>query len=324
MKKTLVVILSLMLPLVWVWAAGEDVKPEIDNEGVMITPVKEVNLLDSTNPIPDPPVIATNLFTQDFEEAWDPGTPPTGWTIIDNGSEGRQSWYNQDWYKYYYTASGFADTVARVYYSPNMEEEYDEWLITPDVVLPGAATACSLTFKTFYDDGGTSANYDTAFIKISTDGGSNWTILDTWGSNQGSGTSPLYANYDVTSYAGETVRFGFHLETFGYVGYLGIDYWYMDKVSVWSDASSLLFEDFNNWGTFGDNPPTGWSIIDDGTPKPGQGGIMNKIQAGEGPVQSIMKGFNTGGTVEGGTDSAQPSTAGIARTQRGGPINITS
>ena len=56
----------------------------------------------------------------------------------------------------------------------------------------------------------------------------------------------------------------------------------------------------------------------------GQGGIMNKIQAGEGPVQSIMKGFNTGGTVEGGTDSAQPSTAGIARTQRGGPINITS
>ena len=275
MKKTLVVILSLMLPLVWVWAAGEDVKPEIDNEGVMITPVKEVNLLDSTNPIPDPPVIATNLFTQDFEEAWDPGTPPTGWTIIDNGSEGRQSWYNQDWYKYYYTASGFADTVARVYYSPNMEEEYDEWLITPDVVLPGAATACSLTFKTFYDDGGTSANYDTAFIKISTDGGSNWTILDTWGSNQGSGTSPLYANYDVTSYAGETVRFGFHLETFGYVGYLGIDYWYMDKVSVWSDASSLLFEDFNNWGTFGDNPPTGWSIIDDGTPKPGQGAWNN-------------------------------------------------
>jgi len=279
MKKYLVLALILMLPLVWAWSAEEDVKtvadnavkPLVETDGIAISPVKEGNLLDSTNPIPEPPVIATNIITQDFEETWDPTTPPTGWTIIDNGSDGQQNWYNQDWHKYYYSSSGFADTVARVYYSPNMEEQYDEWLITSDVVLPGGATACSLTFKTYYNDYSTAVDRDSAFILISSDGGTNWDRLDAWDSDQGSSTSPLLANYDITSYAGQTVRAAFQVKTFGYVGYLGMYYWYLDNVAIWSDGSALLNEDFNNWGDWGDNPPTGWSIIDGGTPKPASG-----------------------------------------------------
>ena len=286
MKKTLAVILFLMLPLAWVWAAGEDAKSadSPDNQESVWQPALE-EIVEHPNPQPalqsyrnstpgeelDPPVITTTLLSEDFEDgAWgDPSSPPPGWTILDKGTEGSQAWYNQDWHKYYFSA--WSDTVARVHHSPYMEQEYDEWLITPDVVLPGEATACSLTFKTYYDDGGTFANYDSALIKISTDGGSNWTILDTWGSNQGSDYEPFFANYDVTSYAGQSVRFCFQLRTFGYVGFQGIDWWFIDKVNVWADDVSLLFEDFNDWGIGGYNPPAGWEIFDYGIPKPGQG-----------------------------------------------------
>jgi hypothetical protein len=291
MKKYLILMLTLTLTFAWVWAGEEDVKdlgytasseqqeakwqPEYGPKGDLLNPEPGVTLARTSTPGGelDPPVIATTLLSEDFEDAdWgDPDNPPPGWTILDNGNEGQQMWYNQDWHKYYYSASGFADTVARVAYTPSMEEEYDEWLITPDVALPGGATACSLTFKTYYDDGGTSANYDTAFVKISTDGGSNWSIIAQYDANQGTSSSPFLANYDVTSYAGQSVRFAFHLMTFGYVGYLGIDYWYMDQVGVWADAASLLYEDFNGWGPLGDNPPTGWSIIDNGTQIAGQG-----------------------------------------------------
>ncbi|UCC79764.1 MAG: choice-of-anchor J domain-containing protein, partial [Candidatus Zixiibacteriota bacterium] len=141
MRKTLVLILLMMLPLAWVWSAGEDSRPDIDNEGVAITPVKDGNLLDSANPIPDPPVILTNILSQDFEEVWDPGTPPTGWTIIDNGTEGSQCWFVNDWSKHYYNS--WSDTVAYFYRGVEMETAYDEWLITPDVALSAVATACS-------------------------------------------------------------------------------------------------------------------------------------------------------------------------------------
>ena len=283
MKKTLVVILSLMLPLVWVWAAGENVIAEKEmlemqkaginpaDQGITINPVKEGNLLDSSTPILDPPVILTNLLTQDFEETWDCATPPTGWTIIDNGTEGSQCWFNQDWYKYYY--SSWSDTTARIYYSPAMESTYAEWLISPSVVLPGGATACSLTFNTYYNDDG--AGKDTAYIKITTDGGSNWTDLAVWDADQG-GTTPGAINLDITAYDGNTVQVAFFLEC-NTGNYGDIYWWYLDKVNVWADASSLFFEDFNNWGPGGDNPPTGWTILDNGVPYPGQDTCNNSL-----------------------------------------------
>jgi len=278
MKKTLVVILSLMLPLVWVWAAGETTENPVSSEqeakwqpvygpkGDLLNPEPIVSF--SRNSVPgniDPPVIATNLVTEDFESAWDPGTPPAGWTIIDNGTEGSQCWFNQDWYKYYY--SSWSDTVARFYYSPAMESTYSEWMISPSVVLPGGAAACSLTFNTYYNDDG--AGKDTAYVKITTDGGSNWIDLVVWDSDQG-GTTPGAINLDITAYDGNTIQVAFVLEC--NTGLYGDAYWwYLDKVNVWTDASNLLFEDFNNWGPGGDIPPTGWSILDNGVPYPAQG-----------------------------------------------------
>jgi hypothetical protein len=268
MKKILIVILTLMLPLAWTWAAGEDQKAEaVDESATMITPVKEGNLLDSSSPIPEPPIITTNIITQDFEEAWTCTGPPTNWTIINGGTEGQQAWWNQDWYKYY--NSTWVDTVARFYYSPAMESTYNEWLITPDVVLPGAA-ACTLTFKTWYDDYSTTSNYDTAYVKISTDGGSNWTILATWGTDQGTNAAPVFPVFDITSYAGQTVKVAFNLQTFRQ-NYLSAAQWQIDKVKVIADAATLLNEEFNSWGPWGNNPPTGWTILDNGIPYAAQG-----------------------------------------------------
>ena len=56
----------------------------------------------------------------------------------------------------------------------------------------------------------------------------------------------------------------------------------------------------------------------------GQGGVMQKLQNGEGPLMSLTKGFSAGG----GTDTtpvettgdAGPTTGGVSRSQRGGPV----
>jgi hypothetical protein len=138
MKKYLILMLTLTLTFAWVWAGEEDVKdlgytasseqqeakwqPEYGPKGDLLNPEPGVTLARTSTPGGelDPPVIATTLLSEDFEDAdWgDPDNPPPGWTILDNGNEGQQMWYNQDWHKYYYSASGFADTVARVAYTP--------------------------------------------------------------------------------------------------------------------------------------------------------------------------------------------------------------
>jgi hypothetical protein len=234
MRKTLVLILLLALPPAWNQAVAE------------------------------------NIFSQDFESVWDLNTPPAGWSVIDRGSEGQQCWYTQDWHKIFY--SSWADTVFGFFVGgQKLEIGYDEWLITPGVALPGEATACSLTFETFYDDQNTTTLGDTAFIKITTDDGSNWTTLVTWGTDQGSFSAPIPVTIDATSYKGNTVKFAFNLKTHGTTTHSAANRWYVDDIAIWSDASTLLSHDGTGWGPWGDSPPAGWTIYDYGTPAPAQG-----------------------------------------------------
>ncbi|UCE67344.1 MAG: choice-of-anchor J domain-containing protein, partial [Candidatus Zixiibacteriota bacterium] len=279
MKKTLVVILSLMLPLVWVWAAGEDAKeavsfeqetewqPEYGPKGDLLNPEPAVSFSKSSSgDIPDPPVIATTLLSEDFEDAaWgDPSTPPPGWTILDNGTEGTQMWYNDDWYKYYY--STWSDTTARIYYLGSAEDIYDEWLISPAIVLPGGATACSLTFKHYYNDR-LQPGEDTAYVKITTDDGTTWNDVVIWDEDRT--TSPYLENLDITAYDGNTVKIAFVLQA-NSGSYNDIYEWRIGYMDVWADAVNLLNEEFNNWGPGGGNPPSSWTIIDNGVPDTAQ------------------------------------------------------
>ena len=59
------------------------------------------------------------------------------------------------------------------------------------------------------------------------------------------------------------------------------------------------------------------SAMSDGTL--GQGGIQSRIQAGQGPLQTLMRGY--GGT-EDAPDAALPATQGVYKT-KGGPVNVT-
>ncbi len=281
MKKYLAVILIIMLPLTWVWAAGEVTKnvvspdqqeaewqPVYGEKGELLNPPPAVQMYRSTEPGElNPPVISTVLLSEDFEDAgWgDPDNPPPGWAVSDSGGEGTQCWHLQDWFKNYYTT--WADTNARIYYSGGYTEiNFDEWMISPAIILPGGATACSLTWKNYYNDDG--AGKDTAYVKITTDGGSNWTNLVVW--DQDHTTSPYLETLDITAYAGNTVQIAYVLQC-NTGSHLDIYEWKIDKVNIWADAANLLNEEFNNWGPGGDNPPAGWTIIDNGTPKPAQG-----------------------------------------------------
>jgi hypothetical protein len=264
MKKT-VVLLLLILSLTWNWATAD------------------------------------NLISQDFESVWDLNTPPTGWTILDLGSEGQQNWFTQDWFKYYFSQWGDTVFAIKVNYQ-KIENAYDEWLITPDIVLPGEATACSLTFDTYYFDGSSLPTGDSAFTMVSADGGAHWTTLMTYGSNLGSTSVPWYENIDVSSYIGQTIRFAFNLKTHGTTSHSAANTWIIDDIAVWADASVLLSHDANGWGPWGDNPPAGWTIYDYGNPIPAQGsprdrrttttGINITITVGV-PMRLVLTGLIT-------------------------------
>jgi hypothetical protein len=270
MKKYLVVILSLLLPLVWVWAAGEDASKVVSSEqqesewqpvygekGDLLNPQPSVMPLGARHISqrqgePTINTVTAIVLFEDFESPtdWDGSNPPTGWAVLDSGYVNYE-WDNNDWHKYYY--SSWSDTVARVYYSPI--EDQDEWLITPPADFTGA-TACSLTFYAYFN---WFSSADTFFIVGSSDGVNFTDSIDTWVSDQGSTTkSSSFFAYDITAYADE--EDGYQV-AFRYVGNNGL-YAYVDDATLIKDATQQVYTDFNGWGPYGDNPPTGWTILD--------------------------------------------------------------
>jgi len=214
----------------------------------------------------EPPVIAANLLNENFEGAWGYGVPPAGWTVLDSGSEGQQFWWTDDFHKFYYSATGWNDTVARsLYYSNSAETLYNDWLITPVFDLT-SATTCSLWFKEYYQNG--SSTRDSCMVHISTDNGTTWTELRKL---KASTANPNRPGFNLDAYVGNSqCRIGFqHV-----VGGKSTPWqWYIDSVRVIVDGSPIFTENFNNWGVagypaWGNTPPPGWTIYDNGTPGP--------------------------------------------------------
>ncbi|NLI15625.1 MAG: hypothetical protein GX409_04980, partial [candidate division Zixibacteria bacterium] len=92
----------------------------------------------------EPPVTASILFAEDFSDAWGLGVPCTtngaAWTVIDSGTEGSHVWYQNAWHKWYQSATGWNDTVARsMYYSYGTDTIYNTSMITP-IFSSGTAT----------------------------------------------------------------------------------------------------------------------------------------------------------------------------------------
>lgn len=214
----------------------------------------------------DPPDIATvdTLLFEDFSGPEGPfeNNPLPEWTVIDSGVP---EWDETSWSRYY--NSPYPDywngDLARVMFSGT--GAIGDWLITP-VFSCVSDNLIMFSFKQRHSNRSQSDN-DTIFVYGSTDGGANWdhtVYMET--ESRGGLNQPDTVQFDLSSWAVgyDNVRLAFYFK--------GDDVltWYIDEPHVWGDFSdTLLYEDFNgDWGEFGNNPPGGWSIINEIVPDP--------------------------------------------------------
>jgi hypothetical protein len=141
------------------------------------------------------------ILSEGFEDGW----PPPGWTVIQNSTDNTHPipcWWSQTSYSVY--SGAYAAGLWWSYYYQ------DEWLITPEITLP--AGPCTLSFWTYGWEGST--YNDHYYVKVSTDGGSNWTVVfdlstlpgGTWNQWQ----YPYYI--DLTPFGGQNVKIAWHAE----------------------------------------------------------------------------------------------------------------
>jgi hypothetical protein len=195
------------------------------------------------------------LYDQNFNTGWGiyGNNPPPDWKIIDDGFLPK-TWDYNDWHRYYYSTGypgGDGTYAARVYYYPI--ENQDEELITPSIDVAGYSSV-TLKFVHYYNDM-TTARMDYGDVDVAFDGGS-WTTKKTYSNSDSSGTQTIAIT--VPSGA-DTMQIRWRYRANNEY------YWFVDRVTVTSGTDSLFSEDFNGaWGTYGNNPPAGWTIIDNG------------------------------------------------------------
>ncbi|MFO7914387.1 MAG: S8 family serine peptidase [Candidatus Krumholzibacteriales bacterium] len=171
-----------------------------------------------------------DYYTWDFEATdgrfsstgdWEWGEPTTG---PDGANSGVNLWATQ---------------VGGTYSSSSNSK-----LETPEVIVPAGSSYAMLTFWQWYY---IETNYDGGNIKISTDGGSTWSILTpdigyngtAKSYNAGIPNEPCFTGYnndnwhqvtcDLTPYKGQEVIIRFHFGSDSWVNKVG---WYIDDVSI--------------------------------------------------------------------------------------------
>jgi len=109
------------------------------------------------------------------------------------------------------------------------------------ISLTGIYTNFVLRFYHWYD---TETGYDSGWVEISTDGGSNWSKISP--AYRGHDSTWALANVDLTPYAGSDILFRFRFKSDGSITYAG---WYIDSVSVlglvYGPDITLAYYDFN-------------------------------------------------------------------------------
>jgi hypothetical protein len=204
------------------------------------------------------PGIQDNVIFQDFENpsGWNGADPPSGWTVADNG-QADGIWDSYDWSRY----SAWGGATARV--SGGSANRYNnDWIISPAIDF-SSATACTLSFRQFYDDYLTQ-EADSALVLLSNNNGSTWgdTVMVYAGADYGSDTVPDSEYFSISSFAAghSQVKVAFQ-----YVKREAVvtGSWRIDDVKLLADGSPLLSQNFDSaWGPNGDNPPTDWTILD--------------------------------------------------------------
>ena len=115
-------------------------------------------------------------------------------------------------------------------------------------------TSATLSFWTWYD---IEPNWDFGFVQVSTDGGTTWVSLSIAGTTDvidpsgmpsiaanlpgftGNSGGWVYKTFDLSAYAGQTIRLQFRYMTDWGTTYAGF---YVDDISVVADGATLLFD----------------------------------------------------------------------------------
>jgi|GEM_PF-5067507 len=207
----------------------------------------------------DPPLITVNpmVLFEDFElpANWNGSNAPSGWSVVDSGY-GNGVWDNFDWFR----ASTWSGWGAQVNGSTSNYYNNDH-LISPAVDF-SSATACSLKIEHHYDDYTTLS--DSAIILLSDDGGISWpeTVMVFAGIDYGSLSVPDTVFIDISGFAQgkDLVQASF---TYIKRSTTQAGLWIVDNIEFRADGSLIISEDFEGiWGSFGNNPPNNWTIID--------------------------------------------------------------
>ncbi len=193
------------------------------------------------------------IYGQDF----DGGSMPAGWSTT--GSVGAQTWS---------ASTAQVHTGSHAMFAPNLPTVSDQRLISPAVSLPAASETVLLSFWNWQHLESRAAGgcWDGGLLEISTDGGTNWTQVNTpalltraydgliqsgyqnplAGSQGWCGDPRDWERYavDLSGWAGQTVQFRFRLGTDSTVSRPG---WYIDDFRVTScvavERPDPMFED---------------------------------------------------------------------------------
>ncbi|MBN2829333.1 MAG: choice-of-anchor J domain-containing protein [Candidatus Cloacimonetes bacterium] len=169
-------------------------------------------------------------FATGFENEF----PPNGWSVII--TESTDEHHFQQFGTVAYTppvvpSEGAFQTGVKWSY-----DEQDEWLITPEFACPGMA---QLVFD-FYGHYG-STNADHYEVKVSTNGGTNWTVL--WDASllpEGDNNYTAPVSIDLNAYAGQDIQIAWNF----YDGPTNDGLWYstfIDNVVVGSATERVQF-----------------------------------------------------------------------------------
>jgi len=140
------------------------------------------------------------ILSEGFEDGW----PPPGWTVIQNSTDNTHPmpcWWSQTSYSVF--SGAYAAGLWWSYYYQ------EEWLITPEIEIPGA---CTLSFWTYGWEGSTYGDH--YYVKVSTDGGANWDVVFDLSTLPGAAWNQwAYPYYiDLSAYAGQDFKIAWHAE----------------------------------------------------------------------------------------------------------------
>ncbi|OBW39971.1 Fibronectin type III domain protein [Chryseobacterium sp. MOF25P] len=154
--------------------------------------------------------VITPDFTFDFaggiNDCWqeaDAGTPAS-----------TPSGASSNWYETGFLNNGFDGALGiNIYTSSWFPETFDSWVITPGFNLSAGGYRVKFDYGlTEYGDtaSGSLGSDDVVQFIVSQDGGTTWTVLQTWTASSNVSNNSTQYSYDLTSYTGANTKFGFY------------------------------------------------------------------------------------------------------------------